>query len=56
MLPKIEKQVVKKEKRNACKIRIKKSADGKVIEREISEGCTPQQIKALIESGNLAED
>ena len=33
-----------------CKIRIKKSADGKTIIREISQGCNPTQIKALMES------
>jgi len=54
MLPRIEKPIPKK--KSGCKIRIKKTADGKIVEREISENCTPQQIKALIDSEKRDEE
>ena len=40
---------VKREKPTKCRIRIKKSQDGKVVDREIS-GCSPAEIKALTEN------
>ena len=40
-------QPTRPEKKEGCKIRIKKSKDGRAIDKEISSACTPKQIEAL---------
>jgi hypothetical protein len=56
MLPPIKRQKPEPKKDGKCKIRVRKSQDGRVIDREISPECTNPQIKALLESKKLEEE
>lgn len=47
--PKVQPKI-KEEKKGKCRIRIRKSQDGRTVDREISPECTDKQIKALLDS------
>ena len=47
---------IPKQKENKCKVTIRRSSDGKTISKEISDGCTREQLRTIREVDEKIED